>query len=83
MLCARPCIVTDVAGNTELIEDNVHGFVAAAPSPPCLDEALERAWQQRDRWQAIGQAAAARVRTAVPRDPVGELVRKLEDILKS
>lgn len=83
MLCARPCVVTDVAGNTELIEDNVHGFVAAAPQVACLDEALERAWQQRDRWQEMGQTAAAWVRELVPRDPVGDLIRKLEDILKS
>lgn len=28
MLCGRPCIVTDVAGNTEVVEDGVTGFVA-------------------------------------------------------
>ena len=29
MLCGRACIVTNVAGNAELIEDNVTGFVGA------------------------------------------------------
>ncbi len=82
MLCARPCIVTDVAGNTELIQDNVHGFIATAPHVGCLDQALERAWQQRDRWEAMGQAAAVQVRRLVARDPIGDFVRKLEDILK-
>lgn len=82
MLCARPCIVTDIAGNTELIQDNVHGFIAIAPHVGCLDEALERAWQQRGRWQAMGQAAATQVRQLVARDPVGDFVRQLEDILK-
>lgn len=82
MLCARPCIVTDVAGNTELIEDNVSGFVADAPQVKCLDEALERAWQQRSRWYEMGQAAAARTRKLVPRDPIGEFVAILKDSLK-
>ena len=82
MLCARPCIVTDVAGNTELIENNVHGFIADAPQIKCLDAALESAWQQRSRWQEIGQAAAVRVRQLVPRDPIGEFVSILETALK-
>ncbi|MEL6455179.1 MAG: glycosyltransferase family 4 protein [Cyanobacteria bacterium J06623_5] len=82
MLCGRLCIVTDVAGNTELIEDHVHGFVAAAPQPACLDDALERAWQQREQWYDIGQAAAVQVRKAVPRDAVGNFVSKLEGLLK-
>lgn len=81
MLCARPCIVTDVAGNTELLEDNVHGFVAAAPQAEFLDEALERAWQQREHWYDMGQAAAASIRQAVPRDPVGDFVAKIEKLL--
>ena len=33
MLCGRPAIVTDVAGNAELIQDGVSGFVAAAAAP--------------------------------------------------
>ena len=33
MLCGRPVIVTDVAGNAELVEDGVTGFVAEAR--PC------------------------------------------------
>ena len=33
MLCGRPCILSDVAGNAEVVEDGVTGFVAAAPHP--------------------------------------------------
>jgi len=82
MLCARLCIVPDVAGNTELIEDNVSGFVADAPQIKCLDEALERAWQQRSRWYEMGQAAAANARKLIPKDPIGEFVSILENALK-
>lgn len=82
MMCARPCIVTNVSGNTEILEDNIHGFVAAAPYSEFLDEALERAWQQRERWYEIGQAAAVKVRQAVSQDPVGEFVAKLENLFK-
>jgi glycosyltransferase involved in cell wall biosynthesis len=69
MLCGRPAIVTPAGGNAELVEEGVTGFVADAISVDALDEALERAWQARSRWRAMGEAAAVRARAAVPADP--------------
>jgi glycosyltransferase involved in cell wall biosynthesis len=77
MLCGRVPIVTDVAGNSEVVEDDVTGFLAAAPTEDALDEAMERAWQRRAEWRAIGEAAARRIRELVPPDPAGELAERL------
>jgi glycosyltransferase involved in cell wall biosynthesis len=77
MLCGRPGIVTDVAGNTEVVADDVTGFIAAAPTPRLLDEALERAWQRRGEWRTIGAAAAASIRGRLPRDPAAVFASKL------
>jgi glycosyltransferase involved in cell wall biosynthesis len=79
MLCGRPCIVTNVGGNAELVEDNVSGFIASAPNEACLDEAMERAWARRDEWQEIGEAAGRRVRTVVPPDPVTDFIQELHN----
>jgi hypothetical protein len=46
----------------ELVDDNRNGFVAPAATFELLDEALERAWQRRNEWQAMGQLAAADIR---------------------
>ena len=81
MLCARPCIVTDVAGNAELLEDNLSGFVADAPTPRCLDAAMERAWQRRAEWSAMGRAAAERVRQHIPADPASVFADRLLELL--
>lgn len=81
MLCGRPAIVTDVAGNAELLQDGVSGFVAAAAAPKCLAEAMERAWQRRSEWQEMGQAAALRVRKLVPRDPVETFLQTLQPLM--
>ena len=78
LLCGRVAIVTDVAGNAELLTDNQTGFVAAAPDAALVDEALERAWQRRNDWREMGQQAARDVRERIPRDPVGVFA---EDIL--
>lgn len=57
MLCARAAVVTDVGGNAFLVNDNVTGFVAAHNSISLLDEAMERAWQKREEWIALGEKA--------------------------
>jgi glycosyltransferase involved in cell wall biosynthesis len=62
MLCGRPAIVTNVGRAAELIDDNTSGFLAAAPMVELVDDALERAWQRRHEWQAIGARAATAIR---------------------
>jgi L-malate glycosyltransferase len=57
MVVGRPSVVTDVGGNTELIEEGVTGFIAEAPSVSSLSNALERAWMQKDRWLEMGKMA--------------------------
>ena len=49
MLCGRPCIATDVGGNRELVRDGINGFLAKAPTVELLDEAMNRAWDNRGR----------------------------------
>ena len=77
MLCGRPCIVTDVAGNAEVLEDNITGFVAEAPTIRHLDDAMERAWNRRHEWQTIGAAAAKAIRSKVPEEPAQDFADKL------
>ena len=79
MMCDRLGIATDVAGNTEVVDDGETGFVAAAPTLKHLDEAMERAWQARDQWQAMGIEAGKRIRQLVPADPVAVF---LDEVLR-
>jgi glycosyltransferase involved in cell wall biosynthesis len=77
MICGRPSIVTDVAGNAELLEDGVTGFVAEAATARHLGAALERAWARRDDWRTIGAAAREAVQRQVPDDPPRCFARRL------
>jgi glycosyltransferase involved in cell wall biosynthesis len=77
MLCGRPCLVTDISGNAELLRDGVTGFVASGPTVACVQEALERSWQQRAHWKSMGEAAANDVRNAVPHDPIERFAQRL------
>ncbi len=82
MLCGRFCIVTDVAGNTELIKDNINGFVAKAPIAECLDDAMERAWRRRDLWHEIAKEAYESVRKIIPPDPIDKFVEEIKLLLR-
>jgi glycosyltransferase involved in cell wall biosynthesis len=77
MWCGRPAVVTDVAGNTEVYVDNETGFVAPAPTVSLLADTLERAWNRREDWQRMGQAARARAESQIPRDPIALFAEKL------
>ena len=80
MLCGRPCVVTDVGGNRELIRDGVNGFVAEAATANLLDRALCRAWDARQDLRDIGERAWHDVRRFVSDDPAAELARELSSL---
>jgi glycosyltransferase involved in cell wall biosynthesis len=80
MLSGRVPIVTDAGGNAEVIDDGATGYVAAAPTEDSLDDAMERAWNERDRWREIGAAAAASIRTLIPRDPERCFAKRLVEV---
>jgi glycosyltransferase involved in cell wall biosynthesis len=82
LLCGRVCVVTDVAGNTEYIDDGVTGFVAAGPTPALFRDALERAWARRDEWRQIGEQAARSARDRIPGDPAAAFVEELEKCVR-
>jgi glycosyltransferase involved in cell wall biosynthesis len=83
MLCGRPAIVTDVAGNAELVTDGTTGFVAESATRRQLSEAMERAWARRQDWESMGKAAARQIREMIPRDPAAEFARKLAEVAAS
>lgn len=80
MLCARPVITTDVAGNAQYLQDGVTGFVAAAPTAKLLDEAMERAWAARPMWQSMGAEARSDMLAAMPHDPIESFATRLLDL---
>jgi glycosyltransferase involved in cell wall biosynthesis len=78
MWCGRPAVVTDVGGNAELCLDGETGFVAPAATLSCFSRTLERAWERRNEWPNLGQAARARVENQIPKDPVRLFCERLE-----
>lgn len=80
MMCGRIAIVTACGRNPEWVDDGETGFLAAAPTIECLDEAMERAWERRHDWQNMGQLAAVRIRERYSRRPVEDFANRLEEV---
>lgn len=77
MLCGRPGVVTDIASHKELVRDGVNGFLARAATVEHLDEAMNRAWENRSRLREMGNVAAIDVRGWVSEDPAEDFAREL------
>ncbi len=81
MLCRRMPVTTDTGRNSELIDDGVSGFIALAASVEMLDQALERAWQARADWQAMGELAGRHIRERYPADPIAEFAQRIKSLV--
>jgi glycosyltransferase involved in cell wall biosynthesis len=82
MHCGRSGVVTDVAGNAEVIVDGETGFLAAAATVGHLSEAMERAWRDRDRLYDMGMGAAKAIRQMMPADPAAEFANLLTECVR-
>lgn len=74
MLCRRPCVATAVSGIPEWVEEGRTGFLAEAPTMHHLRLALERAWENRNRWREMGKAAREACFAKRNPNPAGSLL---------
>lgn len=82
MMLGRPALVTDVGGNSEVVDDGATGFIASGPEVDALDAALERAWTRRADWPAMGRRAAERIRAMTAGEP-SDAGAPLADLLEA
>ncbi len=60
MAIGRPCLVSNIGDMPEWIKDGESGYVCASVTQSAIDEKLEILWQNKERWQQMGEAAYAR-----------------------
>ena len=80
-LCGRPAIVTDVGGNTELVEDGVTGYVIEAREVYAVVSCLKRAITDRKEWQNMGKEMMKKARSIIPKNPASDFSNILESVL--
>jgi glycosyltransferase involved in cell wall biosynthesis len=82
MLCGRPVLATDVAGHSEILENEVTGFLAEAPTAVMVARALEKLWSKRTSLERMGKASAERIRKLLgTSDPALAFAEKIKSIV--
>lgn len=79
MLCGRASVVTDVAGNAEIVEDSLTGFVAESATLTSISRALELAFEKRHQWREMGLRAHESMKSMLVPSPG----RQLADLIAS
>jgi glycosyltransferase involved in cell wall biosynthesis len=82
MLCGRPVIATNVAGNAEVVKDGITGFLADAPAASSFRVALERFWERRSGLKSMGETAARAIRKQVAPEPAKVFAEKIKLLLR-
>lgn len=77
MYSGRTAVVTDVGGNSFLIEDNETGFLAESYQLESFDKALKRAWEKRLYWNEMGKKAYDRINSVYLTEPHKNLYQQL------
>jgi glycosyltransferase involved in cell wall biosynthesis len=76
MAVGRTAIISAAGGNAEVIIDGVNGFIGQANEVD-FDNAMERAWNKREEWGAMGKLAHAFINENVPLQPEKDLVNSI------
>ena len=77
-------IITDIAGNVELVEDGKSGIVVPKKNPEALKDAIFKLYQDRGLCRDMAAAAKKRIENELGTDQTIQKVKKLyEDLLEN
>jgi glycosyltransferase involved in cell wall biosynthesis len=80
MAAGRPVIVTNAGGNAELVQEGITGFIGQI-NETSFDDAMERAWNNRNNWESIGKRAAAFIQEKIPKNPENDFANYLNEMI--
>ena len=77
MLSGRPCLVTDVAGYKEWVNDNSNGFICTSNKVIALTRCLRFAFDAQKTWKKMGLQARKDALNISPKDPGRKLLKAI------
>lgn len=80
MSAGRMIIATKAGGNEEVIVEDKTGFLGEATFSS-FDEVLEKAWQHRNEWEAMGKEAFQFATANIPEKPETDFANTLTDLI--
>jgi glycosyltransferase involved in cell wall biosynthesis len=81
-IAGRPAVVTDVGDSARWVAEGETGFVADAATAASFGKALNRAWDRRAEWAAMGDLAHERTAVRIDRTPGVTLLEHLQSVVR-
>lgn len=69
MSMAKPLAVSDVGDMPKWVQESVNGWIGANASVETIDQTLEKAWADREKWEEMGRASFAIFKEKFPQSP--------------
>ncbi len=66
---AKPLAVSDIGDMPKWVKEDVNGWISADASVALIDETLEKAWRDKERWEDMGKASYQIFREQFPASP--------------
>ncbi len=79
----RPVAVTDVGDMPDWIIENENGWICKQATEEEINQTLERAWQQKEKWKEMGEASFQLFKEKFPASVEATLLEKLETLIKN
>lgn len=81
MFLGRIAIVTDVGGNTELIDDDINGYIIRGSSVSAISEAINRAWNNKGKWEDMGKQALQKAQATLNINSSTDILKDIKECM--
>jgi glycosyltransferase involved in cell wall biosynthesis len=77
MAVAKPVVISSVGDMPLWVTENENGWVSKEVNTECIDKTLDKAWQHRENWEAMGKKSFERFRRDFPSDPIEHFLKQI------
>ena len=64
---AKPLVVSDIGDMPQWVEEGSNGWISDDASVEAINQTLEKAWQNRERWEEMGKQSFQLFKEKFPR----------------
>lgn len=75
---ARPVVVSNVGDMPEWVKENKNGWISTNASVEAIDAALEKCWQDRNKWENMGRNSYQLLKEKFPAIPEEFFLKQVE-----
>lgn len=77
MAVAKPLVISNVGDMPHWVKENENGWIVREVEVEMVRKTLDRAWENRENWEAMGKKSFERFQKDFPADPVEHFLKQI------